>query len=257
MLDLSCKEGQCAALELARRSDVLIENFRPGTLERCGVGPDRLAEVNADLVVARISAFGQTGPMAGQTGFAAVAEAYGGMRALVGEADRPPTRVGVSIGDSLAGIYAAFGVVMTLLDRARQPGQPASPVVDVALNESVLSVMESLIPDFEAFGVLRQRAGGRIEGIAPSNAFACADGADGADGATILVAGNGDAIFRRLMDLIGRPDLGVDPDLSENAGRWHRRDELDEAIDRCRGAPAPGAGRRTGRPRLHRGGHRP
>lgn len=224
VIDLSCEDGRRAVLELARRSDVLIENFRPGTLERWGIGPDRLAEVNADLVVARISAFGQTGPMAHQPGFAAVAEAYGGMRALVGEADRPSARVGVSIGDSIAGIYAAFGVIMTLFNRARLPGQPASPVVDVALNEAVLSMMESLIPDYDAFGVLRQRAGGRLEGIAPSNAYVCADGA------SVIVAGNGDAIFRRLMTVLGRPDLGTDPDLRENAGRWQRRDELDEAI---------------------------
>ena len=227
VLDLTCEAGRAAVLELARRSDVLIENFRPGTLERWGIGPERLTEVNPGLVIARISAFGQTGPLSRQPGFAAVAEAHGGLRALVGEAHLPPSRTGVSIGDSIAGLYAAFGVVMRLFERASVPGQPGSPPVppvDVALNEAVFSMMESLIPDYEAFGVLRQRAGGRMEGIAPSNAYACADGAG------IIIAGNGDAIFRRLMDVIGRPDLGADPGLAENAGRWKRRDELDDAI---------------------------
>jgi formyl-CoA transferase len=226
VLDLASAPGRRAVVELVRRSDVLLENFRPGTLERWGIGPDVLTHINPDLVVARISAFGQTGPMAHMPGFAAIAEAYGGLRALVGEPDRPPSRVGVSIGDTLAGIYAAFGVVMTLFDRARAPNTAPSPVIDVALNEAVLSVTESLIPDYDAFGVQRQRTGARLEGIAPSSAYGCADGT------SVVIAGNGDAIFRRLMDVIGRPDLAADPELSDNAGRWRRRDELDEAIGR-------------------------
>lgn len=223
VLDLSSEAGREAVVELARTSDVLLENFRPGTLERWGIGPDRLTEVNPELIVARISAFGQTGPLAQKPGFAAVAEAFGGLRAVVGEEDRPPSRVGVSIGDSIAGLYAAFGVMMRLFERSRTSGLPPSSPVDVALHEAVFSMMESLVPDYSAFGVERTRVGGRMDGIAPSNAYPCADG-------SVIIAGNGDSIFLRLMDVIGRPDLGADPSLRENAGRWARRDELDDAI---------------------------
>ncbi|MGI6877785.1 CaiB/BaiF CoA transferase family protein [Microbacterium sp. gxy059] len=224
VLDLRSDDGRAAALELARRSDVLIENFRPGTLERWGIGPDVLKEANPDLVLVRISAFGQTGPMSARPGFAAVAEAYGGFRELVGDPDRPPVRVGVSIGDSIAGMQAAFGACMMLFDRERRRGADLPRTVDVALNEAMLSVMESLIPDYSAFGDLRTRTGGRMQGIAPSNAYVCRGGK------SVVIAGNGDGIFRRYMEAIGRPDLGSDPDLQTNAGRWARRDELDEAI---------------------------
>lgn len=225
VLDLKTDEGRRIVLDLVRRSDVLLENFRPGTLERWGLGPEELDRANPDLVITRISAFGQTGPMAGRPGFAAVAEAVGGLRELVGDPDRAPVRVGVSIGDSIAGIYAAFGAVMALLHRNRVPEVPlAHRIIDVALNESVLSVMESLVPDHLAYGVTRERVGGRMEGIAPSNAYPCSGGA------SIVVAGNGDGIFGRYMHLIGRDDLADDPDLQTNAGRWRRRDELDDAI---------------------------
>jgi formyl-CoA transferase len=224
VLDLKADRGRALALDLIRHSDVLLENFRPGTLEKWGLGPDVLDSVNPDLVITRISAFGQTGPMSGRPGFAAVAEAFGGLRELVGDPDRPPVRVGVSIGDSIAGIYAAFGTVMALFQRERTKVPLSQRVIDVALNEAVLSVMESLVPDHLAYGVTRERVGGRMEGIAPSNAYPCADGA------SIIVAGNGDAIFARYMETIGRPDLAVDPELQTNAGRWRRRDELDAAI---------------------------
>ncbi len=153
-----------------------------------------------------------------------MAEAFGGLRELVGDPDRPPVRTGVSIGDSIAGIYAAFGTVMALFQRERVKVPLAQRVIDVALNESVLSVMESLVPDYLAYGVTRERVGGRMEGIAPSNAYPCADGT------SIIVAGNGDAIFQRYMQTIGRPDLAEDPELQSNAGRWQRREELDTAI---------------------------
>ncbi len=230
-LDLRTDEGRATVLALLRRSDALIENFRPGTLDRWGLGAEALAEANPDLVVARVSAFGQTGPLAGRPGFAAVAEAFGGMRDLVGDPDRPPARVGVSIGDSIAGLYAAFGVVMSLLDRERRRAAgvatvgPAERHVDVALHEAVFSMMESLVPDYSAFEVLRRRTGGRMEGIAPSNAYVCRDGT------SVVVAGNGDSIFGRLMRTIGRDDLADDRGLAGNAGRWARRDELDEAIE--------------------------
>jgi formyl-CoA transferase len=224
VLDLKTERGRALVLDLIRHSDVLLENFRPGTLEKWGLGPDVLDSVNPDLVITRISAFGQTGPMSGRPGFAAVAEAFGGLRELVGDPDRPPVRVGVSIGDSIAGIYAAFGTVMALFQRERTKVPLSQRIIDVALTEAVLSVMESLVPDHLAYGVTRERVGGRMEGIAPSNAYPCADGA------SIIVAGNGDAIFARYMETIGRPDLAVDPELQTNAGRWRRRDELDAAI---------------------------
>ncbi|MFD1531445.1 CaiB/BaiF CoA-transferase family protein [Pseudonocardia aurantiaca] len=231
VLDLRSEAGRAVVLDLVRHCDVLLENFRPGTLERWGLGPKVLDGVNPDLVITRISAFGQTGPLADRPGFAAVAEAVGGLRELVGEPDRPPVRVGVSIGDSIAGLYAAFGTVMQLHQREvrrRDPGSAALSLVertiDVALNEAVLSMLESLVPDHTAYGVSRTRTGGRMEGIAPSNAYLCHDGA------SVVVAGNGDGIFQRLMAVIGRPDLGEDSDLRANAGRWRRRDELDAAI---------------------------
>jgi formyl-CoA transferase len=224
VLDLKTERGRTIVLELLRHCDVLLENFRPGTLEKWGLGPEVLDAVNPRLVVTRISGFGQTGPMAQRPGFAAVAEAFGGLRELVGDPDRPPVRVGVSIGDSIAGIYAAFGTVMALFQRERTKVPMAQRVIDVALNEAVLSVMESLVPDYLAYGVNRERLGGRMEGIAPSNAYPCADGT------SIIVAGNGDAIFQRYMKTIGRPDLAADPELQTNAGRWRRRDELDAAI---------------------------
>lgn len=230
VLDLRTEAGRKAVLALVAECDILLENFRPGTLEKWGLGPEVLNEANPDLVITRISAFGQTGPLAERPGFAAVAEAYSGFRNLVGDPDRAPVRVGVSIGDSIAGLYAAFGSVMSLFQREgrRRQGASAVPlrerVVDVALHEAMFSMMESLIPDYEGYGVRRERVGGRMEGIAPSNAYVCGDGG------SIVVAGNGDGIYKRYMDTIGRPDLGIDPGLQSNAGRWARREELDAAI---------------------------
>ncbi|NIY69437.1 CAIB/BAIF family acyl-CoA thioesterase [Streptomyces malaysiensis] len=232
VLDLRSRAGRRAVLDLAARSDIVLENFRPGTLEKWNLGPGELDAVNPDLILTRVSAFGQTGPLAERPGFAAVAEAMGGLRELVGEPDRPPVRVGVSIGDSIAGLYGAFGAMMALFrreaGRATAGAAPRLPlssrVIDVALSEAVLSVMESLVPDHLAYGVNRRRVGGRMEGIAPSNAYRCADDS------SVVIAGNGDGIYRRLMTTIGRPDLGDDGDLTTNDGRWDRRDELDAAI---------------------------
>ena len=235
---------------------MLLENFRPGTLERWGLGPDELDRANPDLVITRISAFGQTGPMSERPGFAAVAEAVGGLRELVGDPDRPPVRVGVSIGDSIAGIYAAFGTVMALFQREPCKVPLAQRVIDVALNEAVLSVMESLVPDHLAYGVTRERVGGRMEGIAPSNAYPCTDGA------SIIVAGNGDAIFRRYMRAIGRPtsptirtcrptraDGGAARSSTTAIGQWTIRHSRDEALE------APRRGGRAQRTDLHRRRH--
>lgn len=229
-LDLRTDEGRRVVLELVAHCDVVLENFRPGTLERWGLGPDVLDAARPGLIITRISAFGQTGPFAQRPGFAAVAEAVGGLRELVGDPDRAPARTGISIGDTLAGIYAAFGIVMSLYRRAvaQSTSDALIPLphrtIDVALSEAVFSVMESLVPDYLAYGVGRQRAGGRIEGIAPSNAYGCADGT------SVIIAGNADAVFRRLMQVIERNDLATDPDLQTNAERWDRRDELDTAI---------------------------
>ena len=225
VLDLKTEQGREIVLDLVRHCDVLLENFRPGTLERWGLGPEVLNDANPQLIVTRVSAFGQSGPMSQRPGFAAVAEAVGGLRELVGDPDRPPVRVGVSIGDSIAGIHAAFGTVMALYQRgAGTPIPLQQRIIDVALNESILSVMESLVPDYQAYGINRERVGGRMEGIAPSNAYPCSDGT------SIIISGNGDAIFQRYMEIIGRPDLGADPELRTNAGRWRRRDEVDDAI---------------------------
>ncbi|MFK0083948.1 CaiB/BaiF CoA transferase family protein [Glutamicibacter sp. NPDC090743] len=229
VLDLRSDAGREAVLELAKHCDVLLENFRPGTLEKWGLGPEELSAVNRDLVITRISAFGQTGPLSERPGFAAVAEAFSGFRNLVGDPDRAPVRVGVSIGDSIAGLYAAFGAVMALYQREMARGEKASlgldhRVIDVALHEAMFSMMESLLPDHGAYGETRTRTGGRMEGIAPSNAYACADGA------SIVVAGNGDGIYRRYMEAIGRPELGADPRLQGNAQRWEAREMLDAAI---------------------------
>ncbi|MDQ4489126.1 CaiB/BaiF CoA-transferase family protein [Sinomonas sp. ASV486] len=228
-LDLRSDTGRALVLDLVRHCDILLENFRPGTLERWGLGPEVLNDANPDIIVTRLSAYGQSGPMSDRPGFAAVAEAMGGFRELVGDPDRPPVRVGISIGDSIAGLYAAFGSVMLLFQRERDKGSQTSRplsdrLVDVALNEAMFSMMESLIPDFEAYGVRRERTGGRMEGIAPSNAYMCRGGG------SIVIAGNGDSIFQRLMEIIGRPDLAADATLASNAGRWERRDELDQAI---------------------------
>ncbi|MGP4015930.1 CaiB/BaiF CoA transferase family protein [Saccharopolyspora sp. 5N708] len=222
-LDLRSDEGRAIALDLARQSDVVIENFRPGTLEKWGLGPEQLTQARPDLVLVRVSAYGQTGPYRDRPGFGAVAEALGGLRLLTGDPDRPPARVGISLGDTVAGLYATIGVLMSLLRREQGKHEPGK-IVDVALYEAVFSMMESLLPDYEAYGVLRERTGGRMEGLAPSNTYRCRDDK------WVVIAGNGDAIFRRLMTVLDRTDLRDDPELATNPGRWQRRDELDAAI---------------------------
>ena len=223
-VDLRQPDGQDLVRRLVARSDVVLENFRPGTLERWGLGPERLRELNPGLVLVRVSGYGQTGPYRDRPGFGGVAEAVGGLRALTGYPDRPPIRVGVSLADSVAGLYAVIGALMGLLRRDREPGKPAGEVVDVALYEAVYSLMESLVPDFDAFDVVRGPSGTDLPGVAPSNTYRCADGK------YIVVSGNGDAIFRRLMHAVGRPDLADDPRHADNAGRAENVECLDEAI---------------------------
>lgn len=220
-LDLREAEGQDIARQLIAEADVLIENFRPGTLEGWGMGWEELQKLNPGLVMLRISGYGQTGPYRDMPGFGVVGEAMGGLRHLTAEPGRVPVRVGVSIGDTLAALHGVIGVMMALYHRKVNGG--TGQVIDVALHEAVFNVMESLIPEYSAFGAVREPAGSALPGIAPSNAYLCRDG-------YVLVAGNGDSIFKRLMDTIGRPDLGNAPDLANNAGRVQRVAEIDAAI---------------------------
>ena len=220
-LDLRQPEGQALARQLVAEADVLVENFRPGTLEGWGMSPAELHALNPGLIILRISGYGQTGPYRDLPGFGVIGEAMGGLRHLTAEPGRVPVRVGVSIGDTLAALHGAIGVLAALYHR-RAHGGPGQ-VIDVALHEAVFNVMESLLPEYSAFGAVREAAGSALPGIAPSNAYPCQDG-------WVLVAGNGDSIFKRLMAAIGRDDLGQAPDLADNAGRVARVAEIDAAI---------------------------
>ena len=221
-LDLRSAEGQAAVRALAVDADVLIENFKPGTLEGWGLGWDALHAANPRLIMLRISGYGQTGPYRGKPGFGVLGEAMGGLRHLTGEPGRVPVRVGVSIGDTLAALHGVIGVLMALRHREVNGGQ--GQMIDVALYESVFNVMESLLPEYDAFGAVRGAAGSALPGIAPSNAYRCKGGA------YVLVAGNGDSIFRRLMTAIDRDDLGADLGLARNDGRVARVAEIDDAV---------------------------
>jgi formyl-CoA transferase len=222
-LDLRSSEGQGIAKKLIARADVLIENFRPGTLEGWGLGYEALSQLNPGLIMLRISGYGQTGPYRDLPGFGSIGEAMGGLRHLTGEPGRVPVRCGISIGDTLAALHGTIGVLTALYHRKVNGGQ--GQVIDVALHEAVFNVMESLIPEYSAFGAVREPAGSALPGIAPSNAYRCSDGG------VVLVAGNGDSIFKRLMSAIGRDDLANDPALADNAGRVKRVEEIDAAIE--------------------------
>jgi len=217
-LDLRDPAAQDIVRKLAAQADVLIENFRPGAMEGWGLGPDALQALNPRL---RISGYGQTGPYRDRPGFGVVAEAMGGLRHLTAEPGRVPVRVGVSIGDTLASLHGVIGILMALHHRHRAG---VGQVIDVALYEAVFNCMESLLPEYSAFGAVREPAGSALPGIAPSNAYRCADGG------YALIAGNGDSIFKRLMATIARNDLGQDPALADNAGRVARVAEIDTAI---------------------------
>ncbi len=220
-LDLRQAEAQDIVRTLIKETDVLIENFRPGTLEGWGLDPQELLKLNPKLIVLRISGYGQTGPYRDKPGFGVVAEAMGGLRHLTAEPGRVPVRVGISIGDTLASLHGVIGILLALQERHRSgKGQ----VIDIALYEAVFNCMESLLPEYSAFGEVRQAAGSALPGIAPTNAYLCGDGG------YVLVAGNGDSIFKRLMTVIGRDDLGNDPELANNEGRVKRVIELDNAI---------------------------
>jgi len=221
-LDLRTTEGQDIARRLIAEADVLIENFRPGTLEGWGMSWEALSALNPKLVMLRVSGYGQTGPYRDLPGFGVIGEAMGGLRHLTGEPGRVPVRVGVSIGDTLAALHGVVGVMMALHHCRVNGGK--GQVIDVALTEAVFNVMESLIPEYSVFGAVREAAGSAMPGIAPSNAYRCMDG-------YVLIAGNGNSIFKRLMERIGRGDLGAAPDLADNAGRAARAGEIDSAIE--------------------------
>ncbi len=220
-LDLKQAEAQDIVRQLVKDADVLIENFRPGAMEGWGLGPDELLAINPKLIMLRISGYGQTGPYRDKPGFGVVAEAMSGLRHLTAEPGRVPVRVGVSIGDTLASLHGVIGILLALHERHTSgKGQ----VIDVALYEAVFNCMESLLPEFSAFGAVREAAGSALPGIAPSNAYKCQDGG------YVLIAGNGDSIFKRLMHTMGRDDLGLDVCLTDNAGRVNRVEEIDAAI---------------------------
>ncbi|KQQ55895.1 CoA-transferase [Pseudomonas sp. Leaf127] len=221
-LDLRQDEAHEVVRQLIKDADILVENFRPGTLEKWGLGWDALSAINPRLIMLRVSGYGQTGPYRDLPGFGVVGEAMGGLRHLSGEPDRTPVRVGVSIGDSLSALHGVIGVLLALRHREQNGG--AGQQVDVALYESVFNMMESLIPEHSVFGTVRAPAGSSLPGIAPSNAYRCQDGK------YALVAGNGDSIYRRLMERIGRPDLANDPELAHNDGRVRHVARIDAAI---------------------------
>ncbi|WP_338202302.1 CoA transferase [Candidatus Nephthysia bennettiae] len=220
-LDLHRPEDRRAVSRLAQEADVLIENFRPGRMEQWGLGPEQLAASAPGLVYVRISGFGQSGPLSGQPGFGSVAEAMGGMRYLTGPADSPPTPVGLSLGDSIAAMYAVFGALTALRARDRTGrGQ----VVDVALSEAVLSMLEAVLPEYGRFGAVRERTGNLAHNSAPTNAYLCGDGR------WVVIGANADNLFAALMTLMGRADLRDDPSLASNLGRVARAAELDGVI---------------------------
>ena len=227
VLDLRTEAGRDTVRRLIDEADVLIENFKPGTLEKWGMGYEVLSRSNPGLIMLRVSGYGQTGPYRDRPGFAVVAEAMGGMRYLNGEPGRAPVRAGVSLGDTLAALHGVIGVLLALQARqasiSRDAPKGLGQVVDVALYESVFNCMESLLPEYSAFGAVRQPAGSALPGIAPSNAYPCVDG-------MVVIGGNGDSIFKRLMIAIGRDDLATDPQLASNPGRVARVAEIDAAI---------------------------
>ena len=220
-LDVRTAQGQEIARRLIGECDVLIENFRPGTMEKWGLGWEVLQALNPGLIMLRISGYGQTGPYRDLPSFGAIGEAMGGLRHLTGQPGQIPVRCGISIGDTLAALHGTIGVLTALHHRKVNGG--AGQVIDVALHESVFNTMESMLPEYSARGVVRAPAGSALPGIAPSNAYRCRDG-------VVLIAGNGDAIFTRLMTVIGRDDLGRRPDLASNQGRVKAATELDQAI---------------------------
>jgi formyl-CoA transferase len=222
-INLKHPQGIEIARKLVAEADIVVENFRPGVMEKLGLGWDVLSAINPGLVMVRLSGFGQTGPMASQPGFGAIGESMGGLRYVTGFSDRPPVKTGISIGDSIAALWGALGALMAL--RHREVNGGAGQVVDVALYEAVFAMMESLVPEFDVFGFIRERTGNVMPGITPSNTHTTRDGKH------LIIGANGDAIFRRLMSAIGRADMANDPQLGSNAGRDARAAEIYGVVD--------------------------
>jgi formyl-CoA transferase len=225
---LKSTEGQEIVKRLIQEADVVVENFRPGTMEKWGLGYEELARDNPGLVMVRLSGYGQTGPYRDKPGFGAIAEAMGGLRHVTGYPDRPPVRVGISLGDAVASLYGVIGALMALRNRDSNGGR--GQVVDVALYEAVFSLMESLLPEYDVYGFIRERSGASLPGIAPSGTYTTRDGK------YVVIGANGDSIFKRMMTAIGRNDLAHDPELANNGGRAVRGDELDAVISKWCGA---------------------
>jgi crotonobetainyl-CoA:carnitine CoA-transferase CaiB-like acyl-CoA transferase len=221
-LNLRIPQGQELARKLIATADVLVENFKPGTLEKWGLAPDILHASNPGLIIARMSGYGQTGPYSSRAGFGGIGEAMGGWRYIVGEPDRPPSRMGISIGDTLTATYGCMGVLAALHSRSKTG---CGQVVDAALYESVLQVMEGLVPEYDHSGVIRERSGSILPGIAPSNVYSCADG-------DYMIGANKDEIFRRLAAVMGQPELADDPEYATHIARGRNQIELDERINR-------------------------
>ena len=224
-LNLKSDEGRQIAKDLILKSDVLIENFKPGTLERWGMSPDDLKKDNPGLISARISGYGQTGPRSHLPGYASVCEGYGGFRYVNGFPDRPPVRPNLSIGDTLAGLHAAMGVMLAYIQREKDPNGKGQ-VVDTAIYESVFNLMEAVVPEYSGCGAIREPSGSTITGIVPTNTYLTSDDKH------VIIGGNGDSIFKRLMIAIGRPDMAEDPRLEHNQGRAENEKEIDAAIEK-------------------------
>jgi len=221
-VNLKSPEGQDIVRRLAAQADIVVENFRPGAMEKWGLGYEALSSSNPGLVMVRLSGYGQSGPYRDRPGFGAIAEAMGGLRYVTGYPDRPPVRVGISLGDAVAAMYGVIGALMALREREVNGGR--GQVVDVALYEAVFSLMESLLPEYDMTGFIRERSGASLPGIVPSNTYTTRDGK------YVVIGANGDSIFRRLMTAIGRDDLANDPALARNDGRVRRTEELDGVI---------------------------
>jgi crotonobetainyl-CoA:carnitine CoA-transferase CaiB-like acyl-CoA transferase len=226
-IDLRQPEGQELVRELAKRCDIVVENFRPGTLEKWGLGPADLEAVNPDLIMVRVSGFGQTGPYSEKAGFGSVAEAMGGIRYVTGYPDRAPTRTGVSLGDSLAALFGVIGALLALCSRERNGrgrNAPTGQVVDVAIYEAVYALMESLVPEYVLQGKIRERTGAILPHVAPSNVYPCSDGV------SVIIAGNADNVFRRLCDAMGQPELSSDPRFATHQARGEHQEEIDALV---------------------------
>lgn len=221
-VNLKSDEGREVVKDLMNSADVVIENFRPGTMEKWGLGPDIFKQSNPKLIYSRISGYGQTGPMASRPGYASVAEAFSGFRSVNGFPDMPPVRPNLSMGDTMAGFHAAFGILLSLINRLR--GSDKGQVVDVAIYESMFNIMEGVVPEYSGAGLVREPSGSTITGIVPTNTYLCGDGK------YVVIGGNGDSIFKRLMNAAGYPEMADNPAMADNAGRVAHQQEIDDAL---------------------------